>query len=251
MTSPLASTSPVCFTSGPTRSPSSHLRAHLTSARGMRPAPAVGDTDLGMVGGHFQHGGKLPDLAAGRDRRLGELLGPVVEAFQFRHRAAPAMAPVIGDQAVAQAAGGDLLKLGIDRRADGIAALVKLLLAEAGRKLTPDLLGEVIGDDIVGFVAAAHFQRLRLGLLRLLRRDVAVFLHAPDHPVPPGDGGVMLADGMIIVRRLGQGRQISRFGDRQLVQRLVEIVQSRPQRRRRSGCPGRFRSDKAQGCGPW
>ena len=44
---------------------------------------AIGDADFRMVGGHLEHGGKPPDLAAGRDRRLGQLLRPIVEAFQL------------------------------------------------------------------------------------------------------------------------------------------------------------------------
>ena len=70
-----------------------------------------------------------------------------------------------------------------------------------------------------------HVQRLLLGLLAFLRRDVLVLDHAVDDVVAPLDGAVALAERIVIVRPLGQPGKIRRLRDRQLMHGLVEIQQ--------------------------
>ncbi len=56
-------------------------------------------------------------------------------------------------------------------------------------------------------------------------RDEALFLHAGDHPVAARQRALAVAVGVIIVRALGQRREIGGLGDGQFVERLVEVVE--------------------------
>ena len=58
---------------------------------------------------------------------------------------APAVAAVVGDQAVAQRLVGDRLDGGIERGADGEAALVEALLAVGRQQVAAHFLGEEVG----------------------------------------------------------------------------------------------------------
>ncbi len=68
-------------------------------------------------------------------------------------------------------------------------------------------------------------ERLLLGLLAVLRLDIAVLHHAIDHVVAPLESAIALAKRVQEGRRLRQRRQIGGIRDRELVHRLVEIKQ--------------------------
>ena len=57
--------------------------------------------------------------------------------------------------------------------------------------------------------------------------DVAVLGHLADDPVPPLGGFLLLAERMIVVRRLGQGREIGDLLDREVLELLVEVGEAR------------------------
>ena len=81
----------------------------------------------------------------------------------------------------------------------------------------------LLGEIERGLTLSGSF----LAASRLLLLDIAVIGHAIDDPVAALDGGLLLAEGMIVVGRLRQSREIRHLGDRQLVHRLAEIVQRR------------------------
>ena len=68
-------------------------------------------------------------------------------------------------------------------------------------------------------------ERVLLRLLGVGLLDRAGDHHLVDHPVAPLDGAVLLAERIVVVRRLRQGREIGGLRDRQLVHRLVEVEQ--------------------------
>ena len=137
------------------------------------------------------------------------------------------MAAVIGDQARAQGPVGRRLQARVDGGAHRQPALVEALFAVEAGQLAAHLLGEVVGLDHLGGVAPADLQGLRPGLVGFRLGDAAIFQHAADHPVAPDPRRIRVADRVVVVGRLGQGRQEGRLGDGQLVERLVEVVQRR------------------------
>ena len=139
--------------------------------------------------------------------------------------AAPAVAAVIGDQALAQGVVGHGLDGRIERRADGQAAFVEALLAVGRHQVAAHFLGEEIGLRHLGGAAATILQLLGLGRLRLGGGDVAVLDHAMEHVVAPGVGVLLVAHDVVAVRRLGQRREIGDLRQRQLVERPVEVVE--------------------------
>ena len=190
------------------------------------PGGAVGEADLGPLGIETEHHRERPGGAPLGRLDRGQERAPVA-GFEvpFGHRAAPAVAPVVGDQALAQDPLGDALEPGIERGAHRQAALVEAGLAIDLGQLAPDLLDEIIGPHDLGRVHPVHAQRLGPSLLGLGEADAPVLEHAPDHPVAPGQRGLGAPDRMIVVRRLGQRRHVGRLGDAQLVERLVEIIE--------------------------
>ena len=153
--------------------------------------------------------------------------------------AAPALVAVEGDKAVDQRLARQALQVGIERGADGQAAVdaavagagalgaaVEPVLAELVGQRAPHFLGEVVGRiDLRAERADVDLERLGLGGLRLLRRDVAVLGHLVDDPVAPDRGFLGLAEGMIVVGRLGQRGEIGGLLDRQVRQLLAEVVE--------------------------
>ena len=165
---------------------------------------------------------------SGRD--LGDGDAPVLaDGVEMLDRPAPAALPVELDQAVHQRLARHDLQLRIERGADRQAALVELLLAEHLGELAADLLGEIVGGEEVRQRAprASTPSGSALAVLAFLGGDVAVLDHAVDHPVAALDGALRVAERVVVVRRLGQRGEIGRLGERQLVHRLVEIVERR------------------------
>ena len=109
----------------------------------------------------------------------------------LRERTAIAAQRVELEQAVLQRLAGDQLQLRIERGAHRQAALVERVLAVAGDDLAAHFLGEIFAGEQVGAGAARlDAERLGLGLLAFLARDVAVVDHLVDHPVAALDRAV-------------------------------------------------------------
>ena len=174
-----------------------------------------------------------PAARAGRRRApaLRRARGPIRARSSSSFCCAPRQprALVVAHEPVDERLAGHRLHLRIERGADRQAALVELLLAVALGDLAADLLGEVAGGDGVrarstrGLTVSGSFLRL-VGLLAL---DVAVLDHAIDDPVAALERRLLLAERMVVVRRLRQRRQVGGLGERQLMDRLAEIVQRR------------------------
>ncbi len=60
-----------------------------------------------------------------------------------------------------------------------------------------------------------------------LCRDEFLFQHPVDHPVSAGNRSLFSPDRVIIVRTFRQGRQIGDFGNGQVIQAFIKIVQGR------------------------
>ncbi len=196
------------------------------------------------AGGVDRQDHRQPPLDHIRQRlHLGQLRAPVLgKAFDAADRSAPAAFLVVLDQAVEQRLARHHLKLGIERGAHRQAAAVERLLAVHVDELAPYLFDVVVGREHGRRgVARLDAERLILGLFAFRRGDVAVLDHAVDHPVAPFDGAVGVPERVVVVRPLGQRRQIGGLGERQFVNRLVEISQRRRRRRRRNRGRGRFR----------
>ena len=118
------------------------------------------------------------------------------------------------------------LNFRIERGAHRQPALIELLLAVALEHVAANFLGEIFaGEGVRDIAAAGHHQRLLARLVGVGLLDPAVFQQAVDHVVAALDGAVMVAHRMQRRRRLRQRRQIGRFRDGELVDRLVEIDQ--------------------------
>ncbi len=118
------------------------------------------------------------------------------------------------------------LHLRVERSTHRHAAAVKRILAIKPGELPAYFLGEILGriklrstgprNDVEVFVLVGA---------RFRQRDVAIFGHPIENPVPPLDCRLGPPERMIVRRSLGQRREIGRFGIGQLVKRLVEIVE--------------------------
>ena len=132
------------------------------------------------------------------------------------------------DQPVDHGLARQHLHLGIERGAHGEPALVELLLPVILEDVAPHLLGEIFGRESVGSGRPhGDAERLLLGFVAGFGGDVAVLDHAVDHVVAARDRLVAAAERIVIVRTLGQRGEVGGLGDRQLVDRLVEIEQRR------------------------
>jgi hypothetical protein len=152
---------------------------------------------------------------------------PIAADLDARHRTAPAMPPVIGDQRVAQRFGGETLEMRIEAGAHGKTRGVEALFAVALQQFAADFLGEIVGFDDLGIVAAAQRDRLRLGRGALLLGEVARLDHAIEHVVAALARGFGIALWIVVVRRFRQTAEERGFLRRQLVQRFVEIIERR------------------------
>ena len=177
----------------------------------------------------FEHDRQPPfdDVAQRVD--LGDRHAPVVAQFiEMLHGATPAVALVELDQAIHERLAGEHLELRIKGRAHRQAAFIERLLAEHLGQLAAHLLGEIVGrEQMRGRVSLLDAERRGLGCLALLRRGETVLHHPVDHPIAPFDRAVRIAERIVVIRRLGQCREIGGLGQRQLVHRLVEILERR------------------------
>ena len=133
---------------------------------------------------------------------------------------------VVAHQAVSKRLARHLLHLGIKRGANRKATLVEFFLTVTIRQFAPDLFGKkargVVGwNDGLGVDA----QRLFFGRFAVSALHEAVEDHALDHVIAAGFSAFALGERVIVVWSLGQSGQIGHFAQRQLVHRLIEIVQ--------------------------
>ena len=135
------------------------------------------------------------------------------------------MATVIGDQAIAQGCRRGGLQLRINGRADGQAAFIQFLLAIQADQLAADFFGEIGGRVIFRLRAFAQFDRVQLRVSGHGGGEKAFRHHPIDHPVATRPRAERIAFGMVVVRSFRQRAEKGDLSDRQLLQRLVEIVQ--------------------------
>ena len=188
-------------------------------------APGL-EADAGGLIVRFQHHSEPPGRDVGQRLHLGELDAPVAGHIELVGGAAIALLLVEAHEAVDQHLARQHLHLGIERGAHREAALVELLLGVLVLDVAAHLLGEIFGcEDVRAGRPQRDLERLLLGLLHLLRGDVAVLGHAIEDVVAALEGALALAERMIVVGSFRQRGEISGLRDRQLVHRLVEIEQ--------------------------
>ena len=202
-------------------------RARLTVLDDRARLVAIGlqtDADCGIA--HIERHRQLPGLDIPVGRNVGERNAPVLAEVDRLQRAMPAVRLVIAHEPVDQRLAGHQLDLRIERRADGQASLIKLLLAVALRQFPPHFLGEEPGGNRIGRQhPRIDHQRLGARLTRLFGGDVAVLGHPADHIIATLNCPVMVAERVEGARLLRQRGQIRSFGNRQVVHRFVEVIQ--------------------------
>ena len=138
--------------------------------------------------------------------------------------AAPAVAAVVVLQPLHQRLARRGLQPRVERRAHVVAALGQL-----GPKRQQRALAHLF-DEIVGVVIARAGRRHLDHQVFLHRRlglgagDPAHLRHLAQHPVAPAHGRDLVVHGVVVVRSLGQGRQIGALRQIELGERLAEIV---------------------------
>ena len=188
-------------------------------------APAI-HIDLRLILGHLGNIGSVMILEHGR-LMFGKNLIEVTIASMACQRAAPSLTTIKRLKAALQRHARRMLKFGVQRCADRQPPGIEHVFAKAGHDLAAHFLGKIGCLGGVETALPGNLQRHATGTAHLVRGDEAVLLHLAKDPVAAGGGGAGLADGMVVRRRLGKGCQIGHFLKRQLVERLVEIVQCR------------------------
>ena len=144
------------------------------------------------------------------------------------HRAAEAMRLVVANEAVGQRLSRQGLHLGVERRANRQPALIELLLALLLQQLTAHFFGEIAGDISVGREnARIDAKRFGFRLRAFVGGHIAVGDQSIDDVVATLEGALAILKRMIIARRLGKRREIGRLGERELIDRFVEIIERR------------------------
>ncbi len=156
---------------------------------------------------------------------------PVARDVDPRHRSAPALLPVEGDEPVDQRPPRHLLQLGIERGADRKPACVELFLAVLRKQRPPHFLGEELRRRDVGAeLTRIDAQVLLLGFRRHGFVEVPVLHHLVEDPVAALLGaalGRLRLVGMVVVRRLRQRGEIRRLVRLEILELFVEVVQRR------------------------
>ncbi len=165
---------------------------------------------------------------------------PVTGHLDLLNRAAPALVTIELDEAVDQGAPGEPLEARVERGADGETTVdaavvlrgafgfaVEPVFTELADEGAADFFREVVGGvDLGAEGSQIDLQILRLGGLALLCRDVAVLGHLIDDPVAADLRALLVTERMIVVRCLGQRRQIGDFLDVELVEFLAEVIEA-------------------------
>jgi hypothetical protein len=185
------------------------------------------DPGLGVRG--LQHHGEAPGLHVAERRHVGQGQAPLAaDEVDLGLRAAEAAGLVEAHEPVRQRLARHGLELRVEGGAHRQAALVKLLLAVAVGDLAADLLGEEAGGDGVRRDhAGVDVQRQLLRLVRLRPRRVAVGHHQVDDVVAPAEGILGAAEGVVVVRSLGERREVGGLLQVELVDGLAVEVERR------------------------
>ena len=232
--------------SGAARARPSHLVEGDLDRLAVRHQVAVGlarraQADHGLGALRLEHDAEAPRCQIAWDFDAAERHAPIAADVDLLQRPAPALLAIEGHQAVDQRPARQALQIGIERRPHrkpavdaavanrgALGAAVEAILAEIGDEGAAHVLGEVVGRiDLRAEGADVDLERRGLGLLGLLPRDVADVGHLIDDPVAPDGRLPGPAEGMIVVGRLGQGRQVGGLLDAELAQLLAEIVERR------------------------
>ena len=134
------------------------------------------------------------------------------------------MAVIVGDEAAAQIAHGDILQPRVEGRADLQSAVVESLLAVLSEENAADLLDEIVDvgrDRTEGTIGGDEL--LGSGRLLFFGGDVAVLLHLAEDVIAPDDRGIQVPSRIVVRGRLWQSRKKRGLCERQLVRRLAEI----------------------------
>ncbi len=134
------------------------------------------------------------------------------------------MGMVVMHQPGTQSSVGHRLQPGIQARVDDQAALRRLVLAETVDQVAPHLLAEpfAAGHGRRRPVGVGH-QRFGMAGVRVGLADRVGLHHTVQHPVAAGLGSIGEAERVVVGRRFRHRGQHRRLGDREPVQRLVEI----------------------------
>ena len=189
---------------------------------------AVGQQQVCPVGRNGgDHGGFPGSIAAGKLDIPQRVCGVFIDR-QHRQWPAPAMAAVIGEQAILEGLLGSQLEAGVDGGADREAALFERIFAIAADQLTAQLLNEIGCGGVFRAAQAAHgCQRLGAGLFHLLAGDIAILEHPVQHIVAPRQHAFGIGVGVHPAWKFRQRGKGCGLGEIQLGQRLVEIVERR------------------------
>ncbi len=142
--------------------------------------------------------------------------------FDVRFGAAPAVAAVVGEQRIVQAAVGGLLRLRLQRGAHAVAAGQRIV-AELLDRLQADHLGQVRRFQLDRRLVRIGQIRLAVGGLVRGLIDEAVVEHPLQHVAAPDQCARPVRDRIAGGRELRDRGQHRAFGQRQLVERLAVI----------------------------
>ena len=174
-----------------------------------------------------QHQREFMISEIGRSFDPGEPFGPVETRLEMINRSPPSVPTVVVLDAPAECFLRDILKSGIQSRANGKTSLVQSAFPVTCHENPPHFFREIPGAHEPRFAARADGQRLGRSEFSVGRTDESVGRHSPEDPVSPGGRSLAVSNRMIIVGCLRQCSQIRGFRQRQLVEGLVEIVQRR------------------------
>ena len=179
-------------------------------------------------GRSFEHDGELPFGNIRKAADLAERHAPIARHVDRVDRAAETAQRIVAQEAIMQRAACLELQVGVERGAHRQAAAIERILAIAIDELAAHVLGEVFAGEEIGAGAPRRdLERQGLGLGALVGLDIAVRHHLVDHPVAALDGAVGVAERMVVGGAAGQGGEIGGLGQRQFVDRLVEIGKGR------------------------
>ena len=126
---------------------------------------------------------------------------------------------------------GGLLRVDVQRRLDGQAALEDLVLGVAVVAVGIHEQVAHVAAEIRILLQAIHrglgrveHDALRLGGIVLFLGDVAVRQHAIQHEVATREAVVLMVDGIVVRRRLRNADERGRFGQRELACMLREVA---------------------------
>ena len=155
----------------------------------------------------LEHDAKTPRLNVAREFNGAERRAPIAGDGNFLDGPAPTLLAIEGNQSLDERAPGKHLIARRQRRANGEAALIELLVTELRDQRAPNLFGKIIRRvRLHAERADVDDQRLRRSCFGFLLGDVAILGHQPQDGIAASDSFLLPAEGMVVVRPLGQRR---------------------------------------------